>query len=87
MRLISRNEVLTIFSRPTLFRNERAGEFSMAVQISANRVSDDEKLVDAWSQEKLAQQQLLNTHKEKPNLVERSGEFLPANRRSVGRYD
>ena len=57
MRLISRNEVLTktTFSRPTLFRKERAGEFPKAIQISANRVAYDEEMVDAWIQNKLQQ--------------------------------
>ena len=50
MRLISRAEVLkrTTFSRTTLFRKERAGEFPKAIRISANRVAYYEDAVDQW---------------------------------------
>ncbi len=50
MRLLTRAEVLkrTTFSRATLFRRERSGEFPKAIRISTNRVAYSEEDVDAW---------------------------------------
>ena len=55
MRLISRAEVLnrTSFSRATLFRKERLGEFPKAIRISTNRVAYDEIEIDAWVESRI----------------------------------